>query len=109
METCIGYITAKNKDEALAIGRALVEKKLVACANVLPQMESIYRWEGKVESAHEAVLVVKTIAKMRDKVATFVKALHSYEVPCIVFYDIHGGNKDYLKWIHASVLTSGAK
>lgn len=103
METCIGYITTKNKAEAQAIGRALVEKKLAACANVLSPMESVYRWEGKVETADEAVLIIKTTGKMRDKVVTFVKALHSYEVPCIVFYDLHGGNKDYLKWIAANV------
>lgn len=105
METCLGYITTKNKSEALAIGRALVEKKLVACANVLPEMDSVYRWEGKVESAQEAVLIVKTTGKLREKVVTFVKALHSYEVPCIVFYDLHGGNKDYLKWIASSVVS----
>lgn len=99
----MGYITAKDKAQAQAIGRALVEKKLVACANIFPQVESVYTWEGKVETATEAIVVVKTTAKQKDKIVSFVKALHSYAVPCIVFYDMHGGNPDYLKWIKESV------
>ncbi len=101
--TCFGYITTKDKAQAKAIGRALVEKGLAACANVLASMESIYRWEGKIEEAQEAVLIIKTTTKQREKVVTFVKALHSYKTPCIVFYEIDGGNKDYLKWISDSV------
>lgn len=103
MDYCVGYITAKDKEEALGIGRTLVEKHLAACANVIAGMESVYRWEGKVESAKEAVLIIKTTIKAKDKVLSVVKAMHSYSCPCVVFYKLDGGNPDYLKWIGESV------
>ncbi len=99
MEACIGYLTTQNKEQARTLANALIEKRLIACANIFDGAESIYRWEGKTEVAQEAVLVVKTTANLRDKIVTIVKALHSYSVPCVVFYAIDGGNADYLKWI----------
>lgn len=103
MDGCIGHITTKDKTEALAIGRALVEKKLIACANVSGPIHSIFRWEEKIETAEEYLLLVKCTKKQKDKIISVVKALHSYSCPCIVFYDMHGGNPDYMKWIADSV------
>jgi len=95
------YITTKDEDEARKIGKTLVEEKLAACINIHP-IESIYRWEGEIEEEGEVAMLVKTKAKLADKVIERVKELHSYEVPCIVSFSIDKGNPDYLKWIEES-------
>jgi periplasmic divalent cation tolerance protein len=96
---CMVYVTAASRDEALKIGRALVNEKLAACANVLGQVDSIYRWQGKVEEAQEVVVIAKTRRALADKAVARVKALHSYDVPCAVVYDMAAGLPDYLAWI----------
>jgi periplasmic divalent cation tolerance protein len=99
------YMTAANVDEAKTIGRELVESRLAACVNILPQMHSIYRWEGKIEDATEVVMVAKTTAAMLPALAARVKSLHSYECPCIVSLKVEGGYQPYLDWITGSVST----
>lgn len=98
-DLCILYVTAADADEALRIGRALVEARLAACANVLPGMTSVYRWEGRVEQAGEAVLVLKTRASLVEAATERVKALHAYACPCVVALPVEGGNPDYLDWL----------
>lgn len=100
---CMVYVTAASKDEALRIGRALVTERLVACANVMPAMHSIYQWQGTVGEAEEAVLILKTRKDLSASVMARVRALHSYDVPCAVTYDMTGGLPSYLAWIDASV------
>lgn len=95
------YITCENAAEAERIGAALVEKRLAACANVLPAMRSMYWWEGKVERAEEAVLIAKTRDVLVDDLTDAVKRLHGYEVPCVVAVPIVGGNPDFLEWIRS--------
>ncbi len=95
------YITAGSRDEAKKIGRALVEARLVACANIIDGMESVYWWEGKLTEDREAVLIVKTRAELVPAVTAKVKALHSYTVPCVVALPIQDGNPDYLAWVAA--------
>lgn len=95
------YITASDEDEARKIGKTLVAERLAACVNIHP-IQSIYRWEGEVEEAGEAAMLVKTRAALVDKVIKRVKELHSYEVPCIVSLSIDKGYPDYLKWIEES-------
>ena len=95
------YITTDGAEEARAIGRALVEARLAACANVLDPMTSIYRWEGAVQEGREAVLIAKTTAALVDAVTARVRELHSYECPCIVALPVDGGNPDFLDWIAA--------
>lgn len=103
METLLAYITIKDKEEARKIGRHLVEKKLAACVNLLPGMESQYFWEGKLETAEECVLIAKTFEGIQTELVVAVKALHSYSVPCILFLPVTGGNKDYLEWLSTNV------
>ena len=93
------YITAGDRDEALAVGRALVEARLAACANVVGGMRSIYWWRGAIEEADEAVVVVKTRKANMDALIAKVRAVHSYDCPCIVALPIVAGNPDYLDWI----------
>jgi periplasmic divalent cation tolerance protein len=99
MDVRMLYITAGSRDEAKKIGRALVEARLAACANVIDGMESVYWWQGKLTEDREAVLIVKTRADLVPAVTAQVKALHSYTVPCVVALPIVDGNPDYLDWI----------
>ncbi|MBI5415154.1 divalent-cation tolerance protein CutA [Candidatus Peregrinibacteria bacterium] len=97
------YITTKDSSEAEKIGRHFVESKLAACVNIFPKMKSIYRWKGKIASADEAVLIVKTKTELVPKITEEVKKLHSYECPCIVSIPIEGGNEEFLRWIQESI------
>jgi periplasmic divalent cation tolerance protein len=93
------YVTTKNAEEAEGIGNALLEERLVACANIFPAIRSMYRWKGAIERESEAVLIAKTKDTLVDKVIDRVRALHSYETPCIVAIPIVNGNPAYLRWI----------
>ena len=101
MTYCLVYMTAGTADEARRIGAALVEERLCACANVIDGMTSIYRWEGRVQNDTEAVLIAKTREALVDALTERVKALHSYETPCVVAIPITGGNAEFLDWIGA--------
>jgi periplasmic divalent cation tolerance protein len=101
MGACICYVTAGSREEALAIGRALVEERLAASVNVLDGTTSIYWWQGKLEQAQEAVLIAKTRAELFPALSARVKQLHSYDCPCVVALPIADGNPDYLAWIVA--------
>ncbi len=101
MTYCLVYMTASTTEEAERIGAALVEERLAACANVIGGMRSIYRWEGKVQNDQEAVLIAKTREDLLDALTERVKALHSYQIPCVVGITITGGNEDFLDWIGA--------
>ena len=101
MSHCSVYITAPNRDEALAIGRALVAARLAACANLFDGVHSVYWWEGTLEEADEVVLIAKTRSALLDEIITKVKSLHSDSCPCIVAWPIAAGNPDYLDWIDA--------
>ena len=95
--------TAGSEDEARKIAQHLVERRLAACVNIVPQIESIYRWEGKVESSREWLLVIKTTAEKFGSVRSEIKELHSYELPECIALAIEDGSKEYLKWICESV------
>ena len=95
--------TAGSVEEARKLARALVENRLAACVNVVPQVESIYHWQGKVESAAEWLLVIKTMARSFPGVQATIEALHSYEVPECIMLDVSDGDLEYLDWIAGSV------
>jgi len=107
MATRFLYVTASNADEAKKIGETLVQERLVACANILGPIASIYWWQGQVQRETEAVLIAKTRAELVERVIARVKALHSYTVPCVVSLPIEQGNPDFLAWIATE--TAGAK
>ena len=97
------YMTAKDRDEACRVGRALVDERLVACVNVFDNMTSLYWWEGKVQEDQEAVLIAKTTEASVEAVVERVKMLHSYECPCVVAWPIQAGNPAYLQWLEQEV------
>ncbi|MEE8188173.1 MAG: divalent-cation tolerance protein CutA [Kiloniellales bacterium] len=95
------YITAADTEEAKALGRALVEARLAACANVLPGIVPIFRWEGAVQEGSEVALIAKTRTDLVDRVVALVKERHSYDCPCVVALPIENGNPAFLDWIAA--------
>lgn len=99
MSASFVYCTAASREDALRIGRVLVDERLAACVNVFDGMTSVYRWEGAVEEANEAVLIAKTQTVRVARVIERVKSLHEYSCPCVVSWEIGAGNADYLKWI----------
>jgi periplasmic divalent cation tolerance protein len=93
------YTTYPSLVEAEQAGRYLVAQGLAACANILPGMRSIYRWQGRIENADEAVMIVKTSAAQQERVAAEVKRMHSYDTPAVLFLAAEGGDADYVNWI----------
>ena len=99
MAVSLIYVTCKNADEAATIGRKLVAEKHVACANILPDTTAIFEWDGAICSESEAVLLLKTAADAVATVTERVRALHSYDLPCIIALPVIGGNQTFLDWI----------
>ncbi|MCB0394129.1 MAG: divalent-cation tolerance protein CutA [Bdellovibrionales bacterium] len=99
----LGYITCANSKEANYIAFKLVEKELIACANVIDSISSIYKWEGAIVEDKESLLLVKTKKANIDLVSTEVRKLHSYKTPCIVFYDSLVTEPNYLNWAHSTI------
>lgn len=95
----IAYITAKNQEEAKNIGETVVKEKLAACANIIPAIESVYWWKGKIEKEKESLLLLKTKKALVGRLIKRVKEIHSYDVPCVDIIPVTDGNQDYFKWI----------
>lgn len=93
------YVTVGSADEATEIGKALVEERLVACVNILTPTQSIYRWQGEIQMDTECVMIAKTRDDLVDSATARIRALHSYDVPCVVALPIDGGNPAFLNWI----------
>jgi len=90
----IGYI-----EDARRIANTLVEEQLVACVNIIPNIESVYRWEGKIENDEECIFIAKTVDENIDKTIKRIKSLHPYELPDIIVIPIIGGLIEYLDYI----------
>ena len=97
------FITVPGKKEGHYIANELIKAKLVACVNIIDNVESVFRWKGKVDKAAESLLIVKTTKKLVNKVIKKTKAIHGYEVPEIIALPIISGNRQYLDWIDDSV------
>lgn len=95
--------TSGSEDEANRIAHHLVENQLAACVNLVPRIESIYRWQGRVESNREWLLLIKTTAAKFTSVRDAIRELHSYELPECIAIAIEDGSPDYLQWLEQSV------
>ena len=93
------YMTSSSKSEAQKIGKALVESRLAACVNILDNMQSIYRWEEKIQEDSEVVLIAKTTQSLVSQLIDKVKSMHSYDCPCIVSLPVQDGYPPFLDWI----------
>ncbi|MDD9897828.1 MAG: divalent-cation tolerance protein CutA [Candidatus Melainabacteria bacterium] len=93
------YITCENQDEAKSIARQLLEENLIACANIYPQVQSIYKWQGEIEEANEAVMIVKTLPEKYEALKVRVEELHSYDCVCIAGIPAKEINPNFQTWI----------
>jgi periplasmic divalent cation tolerance protein len=99
LEFIVVYVTAGSLEEASRLAQALVEERLAACVNQIGPVQSVYRWEGKLEQSEERLLIIKTRRDLFPAVEKRVRELHSYAVPEIVALPIVEGNHDYLRWL----------
>ncbi len=95
--------TVSSKKEAELIGSKLIDKELAACVNIIPNIKSIYRWEGKINKDSEYLLIIKTVKRAEEDVFENIRKLHSYNTPEIISIPITGGEKSYLNWLSKSV------
>src|SRR5215203_5536167 len=98
-DAIIVFMTAANGEEATRLAEMLVGSHLAACVQILPEMESVYRWEGKIERQSEVLLLAKTTRAKFDELEREVRALHSYDTPEIVAVPIWNGSAPYLEWL----------
>jgi periplasmic divalent cation tolerance protein len=96
-------VTTRSEPEAHKIADLLLSRRKAACVNIVPKVESSFWWQGKLDSAKESLLIIKTKASLLSEIVDLVKAAHSYEVPEIIALPIIGGNEDYLNWIEDEV------
>lgn len=93
------YVTVGSSEEGARIARTLVEERLAACVNRVPRVQSVYRWEGRVEQSEEELLVIKSKTEIFSRLKKRVQELHSYSVPEIIALPILEGNESYLSWL----------
>jgi periplasmic divalent cation tolerance protein len=97
------FITAASDDEAVTIARALVSDRLVACANIVPHVRSVFFWEGKVCDENEILIIGKSKSPLMPQIIQTVKSLHSYTVPEIIAVPVVEGSPEYLAWLRETV------
>ena len=100
----IVYITTSGISESKEIAKRLLEDKLACCVNIIPSVESMYIWKGKIEEDSESIMIVKTRSVLVDEVITMAEYLHSYETPCILEITVNNGSNNYLKWMETELL-----
>jgi periplasmic divalent cation tolerance protein len=97
------YITCPDQDAARKISQTLLQEGLIACANILPGMESIYWWEGQIQSATEVVLILKSTSAQSDRIIARVESLHPYNTPCILALPVEKGSEPYIRYLKGSL------
>lgn len=97
------FITTASDEEARSLAKLLLDQRKVACVNIIPDVDSLFWWQGKVDSAQESLLIVKTRSSLLPEIVNLVKQAHSYGVPEIIALPVIGGNEDYLNWIDNEV------
>jgi periplasmic divalent cation tolerance protein len=103
MNNFVFFVTVPTKKEGERIAEVLIERKLVACVNILNEIQSIYRWKGEVHQDNEFLLLIKTTEEKSDELIKTIEEIHSYETPECIGIRIQKGSKEYLKWINKVV------
>ena len=101
---CLIYVTVKDENEGIFISKLIIEKRLAACANLYSNVKSIYKWNNKLETVSEAVLILKTADSKYDQIQKLILKNHSYETPCILKIPIKKGEENFMSWINKTVL-----
>jgi periplasmic divalent cation tolerance protein len=99
------YVTCPNETVAKTLARGLLEKRLIACANIIPNITSTYWWKGNIEEDSEVLLMLKTLSESVPELTEYVRQHHPYEVPEVIAVNIEQGNPAYLDWIRENVMT----
>ncbi len=106
-QTAAGYrvvlCTAGSESQAREIARALVERRLAACVNIVPAVTSVYRWQGKVVEQGESLLIIKSSASRLEDLRAAIRELHTYETPEVIAWALSDGDPDYLAWLGDSL------
>jgi len=97
------YTTFPTEEDAAAVARRVIEKRLASCANIFPKGRSFYNWDGKVQDVSETVMIVKTMQNQWDKVRAEIAENHPYEIPCITAIPMLAANKAFLTWMEEQV------
>lgn len=97
------YVTFASKEEAVSVAHKLLAEKLIACANIFDGSTSIYRWQGEVQQANEAILFAKTTDKQAQKAVDRIKELHSYDLPCVLILPVEAGLPAFMGWVEGEV------
>jgi periplasmic divalent cation tolerance protein len=97
------YVTAPSRSVAEELARAAVAARLAACANVLDGVTSFFHWDGALQRANEALLLLKTVQACEDDLTALLRRLHPYDCPCIVALPVEGGHPEFLRWVAAEV------
>ncbi len=99
----VAWSTISGREAADALARALVEERVAACVNIVPNVTSVYRWQGQIETSEEFLLLVKTRADRVEKLRERLLDLHPYDVPEFVVFDVAEGSAGYLRWVASEV------
>ena len=102
MSAILVYVTCENQREALAIAHELVSSEIVACANIIPETKAVFKWEGVIQEQSEAILILKSQKARLEEVTKRIQEIHSYDLPCILYVSIEGGNPEFLKWVFSN-------
>jgi periplasmic divalent cation tolerance protein len=105
-DKAVVLVTTATKEEAERIAQRLLDRRKVACVNIVPGMHSVFWWQGKLESAQESLLIAKTRTSLVPQVVDLVRGAHSYTVPEIIALPVVAGNQDYLEWIDQETVES---
>ena len=100
---CFIYVTVENFKQAEIMAELAIKNKLCACANIFPEIHSMFEWEGKVNIEKETVLILKSIESKFQKLEKLISENHTYETPCILKLDISKGNKKFLNWLQSTM------
>lgn len=108
-EAIVVFMTAASGEEAARLADLLVESRLAACVQILPEMESVYRWQGQIERQKEILLIAKTTSSKFERLEREVREVHSYDTPEIVAVPLTAGSGPYLQWLKACVDSDNEK
>lgn len=98
-ELMVAFVTTNTEREAASIAQKLVKEKLAACVNIVPNIRSVYDWEGEIHDDQEHLLIIKSLKSKMDKIKGFIEKHHSYEVPEFIALTIDDALPDYLQWV----------